>query len=90
MLVIPLEAQKKAIIFLFEQVSNNSSLKGYFTICTDCMIMVYQFQKARAGYTLISGTNGLWLKQLVENFLFKVTDVPRKDLHGADDLAKQG
>lgn len=87
----PLEPKRNEVLFLYNFIVGNSNLKGVVSLCTDCLLLVHQFQKARAGFK-----EDKWLEDhaqwnaLVGNFNFELMHVHREDLSGADELAKKG
>lgn len=87
----PLEAERNAVLFIFDRVERNSKHKGMVTICTDSVLLVNQFQKERAGF---KGESFLkkhkYWDSMVSNHCFRLSYVPRDVLSGADELAKQG
>ena len=84
----PRESEQEAIIFVFKAFTNQKSIQGRLQIKTDCISLVEDFQKRRAGVLLPKVSND-WA-ELIANPNIKLIYTSRDNLISAHDLAAQG
>lgn len=84
----PREAEREAILFAFKSFTSRRSIQGRLQIKMNCISLVHDFQKYRAGYTN-PDDHADWIR-LINNPGIKVCYSPRDNLIAAHDLATQG
>ncbi|KAL1808033.1 hypothetical protein ACET3Z_025023 [Daucus carota] len=83
----PRDAEREAILFLFKAFTSQNSIQGRLQINTDCMSLVDEFQKQRAGLSKTT-TSEDWLTLLNTPGIY-LNYTPREHLVGAHELAIQ-
>ncbi|XP_017233302.1 uncharacterized protein LOC108207364 [Daucus carota subsp. sativus] len=84
----PKEAEREAIIFAYKSFISQRSIQGRLQIITDCLTLVDEFQKCRAGNSTIED-HADWIG-LIKNPYIKIVYSPRENLTSAHELAAQG
>lgn len=84
----PREAERDAIFFAFKAFSSQRTVQGRLQIRTDCLTLVNDFQRQRAGNGKLHD-HAAWV-ELINNPNIKVCFSPRDSLLSAHELAAQG
>lgn len=78
----------EAIIFLFKAFTSQQTVQGRLQVNTDCMSLVDDFQKQRAG--LCKSNNSEEWSKLINSLGININYIPRELIVGAHELAIQG
>lgn len=84
----PREAEREAILFVYNAFASQRIIQGRLQINTDCIFLVEEFLKQRAGNFKIAGSDS-WIK-IIQNPDIKLSYSPRYKILAAHDLAVQG
>lgn len=87
----PLEAEREALLFLFQRIKENSNLQDIFTLCTDSKVLEDIFIKERVGFREEDKLDfNKDMQDLINDKRFRIQFIYREFLTGADHLAKDG
>ena len=84
----PRDSEKEAILFLFKIFHSQKTIQGRLQINTDCITIVEEFQRQRAGLGKIPESQD-WAT-LINSPGYTLRYTPREHLVGAHELAKSG
>ncbi|WOG81935.1 hypothetical protein DCAR_0101093 [Daucus carota subsp. sativus] len=84
----PRDSEKEAILFLFQIFHSQKAIQGRLQINTDCITIVEEFQRQRAGLGKIPESQE-WAT-LINSPGFTLRYTPREHLVGAHELANSG